>query len=133
MVKQPNASDTPPGKRGWFQIHLLTAAALMVAAGALLGANLAHASREFGWPFTFLRGDGAQTWYWDHFSYPLLVYDGIVFLLCLMMIGFIFEARTWGWSGGKIFVWAFVGAAFGLQILYYLFELIAESTGMRSR
>ena len=128
--------DKRSGKRGWFQIHLLTAVALMIVAGVLLGANLAHGSDEFGWPFTFLNGNGpngAKTWYWDHFSYSWLVYDGIVFLLCITMTGFIFEARTWGWSRGKIFVWAFIGAALSLQILNHLFQLMAESTGLFMR
>jgi uncharacterized membrane protein YvlD (DUF360 family) len=133
---------TTPPQRGWFQIHLLTAVALMIVAGVLLGANL-NDFEYFGWPFTFISlyapsdATGAKipnvSKEWGDISRSILAFDAIVAVVCMIMTAFIFEARTWGWSRGKIFVWAFIGSALSLQMLDHLFNLIAEATGIPKR
>ena len=139
MDEKPATSTPGPAKRGWFQIHLLTAVALMIVAGPLLGANLGFGSGSYGWPFVFIShydpsgNNVASAMIWSEFLVGPLVFDLVCAMLCLTYTGFIFEARAWGWSGGKIFVWAFIGAALALVILNNLFQLIAEATGMYLR
>jgi hypothetical protein len=111
----------PAAKRGWFQIHLMTALALTIAAGAVLGANLLINNDAFqrpggtfslGWPRDFY-----DRWTDDagvpqiQFQYVWFIFDAVVALLVFILTGFIFEARMWGWPRGKIFVWAFIGVA----------------------
>lgn len=59
-------TDSPPRKRAWFQLHLSTCIVLMLAAGALVWANITHVSYEYdglskthgmrlkGWPLGML-------------------------------------------------------------------------------
>ncbi len=133
-MDEPPAIDAAPAKkRGWFQIHLSTAVALMVAAGTLLGANLLNYEnsdyRSVGWPYEFYAHyidiNRVVSNRFDGFSW--VVFDGIVAVLVLVLIGFIFEARAWGWPRGKIFLWAFVGAAVSLQMIANLHYLIAAA------
>lgn len=122
----------------FLQFHLSTAIALMVTAGLLLAANYfwtpGGGTDTYGWPcqafyisdMANLNGTGfAPTGvfkaYWD---VPWAIFDAAVALLTLIWVGFIFEARHWIWPGGKIFVWAFVGAALILQMLAALQYLI---------
>ncbi|HLX64148.1 MAG TPA: hypothetical protein VKX17_22940 [Planctomycetota bacterium] len=113
-------------KRGWFQFHLSTAIAPMLTAGVLIWANFFN-GREWqpptvGWPDIFLSSSVSPDP--TAFHYHWLIFDLIVAVLILIVVGFIFEARAWGWRGGKIFVWAFIGVAIELQIITNIRALI---------
>ena len=132
----PVAVVSAPAERGWFQIHLITALAMMVVAGALLGANLKPGTTpttgpHHGWPIPFINyfddpSGGKPREYYDFFS-GWAVFDGAVIVLSLVLTAFIFEAGYWGWSRGKIFLWTVLGAAVFLHILMTLHYLINES------
>lgn len=135
--------DTPPdndskpaqARRGWFQIHLSTALALMIVAGLLIWLHMDHKnvpkpSFAVGWPFIFYSSNPRSA----DFRSLEAVFDGVVALLVLMPVVFVFEARHWRWSGGKIFVWVFIGTAISLYIinsLYTFFKSFDQIFGLR--